>query len=59
MIEKEVEKGIEKEVEKEREGGFRDGIASESTPYRIAIGTGTGTTSGISSSSEGMTSFHL
>ena len=30
--------------------GFTDGIASEGTPYRIAIATGTGSTSGISAS---------
>ena len=41
----------EVEVSSEREAavsGFTDGIASEGTPYRIAIATGSGTTSGIS-----------
>ena len=42
---REVEVGSEREA---AVSGFTDGIASEGTPYRIAIATGSGTTSGIS-----------
>ena len=42
---REVEVGSEREA---AVSGFTDGIASEGTPYRIAVATGSGTTSGIS-----------
>ena len=44
---------LEAEMDSAKEAavsGFTDGIASEGTPYRIAIATGTGSTSGISAS---------